>query len=165
MKKYQPYFSAAINIGFIVLVLFLIFRKDNQIVKVPGKRTLERRIEHTKELIPTYINANNSDKKEINALGLTVDELRESLEKAKKHRDTVIIVRTQDSLIYVLSTQGTVKDSLINRLEKVVGLQDQTIKNQDTLIMVKDHDIRKVKRQRNIATGLAALLGGVLIIL
>lgn len=165
MKKYQPYFSAAINIGFIVLVLFLIFRKDNQIVKVPGKRTLERRIEHTKELIPTYINANNSDKKEINALGLTVDELRESLEKAKKHRDTVIIIRTQDSLIYVLSTQGTVKDSLINRLEKVVGLQDQTIKNQDTLIMVKDHDIRKVKRQRNIATGLAALLGGVLIIL
>lgn len=165
MKKYQPYFSAAINIGFIVLVLFLIFRKDNQIVKVPGKRTLERRIEHTKELIPTYINANNSDKKEINALGLTVDELRESLEKAKKHRDTVIIIRTQDSLIYVLSTQGTVKDSLINRLEKVVDLQDQTIKNQDTLIMVKDHDIRKVKRQRNIATGLAALLGGVLIIL
>lgn len=165
MKKYQPYFSIALNIGFIVFVLFLIFRKDNQIVKVPGKRTLERRIEHTKELIPTYINANNSDKKEINALGLTVDELRESLEKAKKHRDTVIIVRTQDSLIYVLSTQGTVKDSLINRLEKVVGLQDQTIKNQDTLIMVKDHDIRKVKRQRNIATGLAALLGGVLIIL
>lgn len=165
MKKYQPYFSIALNIGFIVFVLFLIFRKDNQIVKVPGKRTLERRIEHTKELIPTYINANNSDKKEINALGLTVDELRESLEKAKKHRDTVIIIRTQDSLIYVLSTQGTVKDSLINRLEKVVGLQDQTIKNQDTLIMVKDHDIRKVKRQRNIATGLAALLGGVLIIL
>lgn len=164
MKKYQPQISLFINVGFILLVLFLIFRKDNQIVKVPGKRTLEKRIEHTKELVPVYLKANTSDKKQIQALGTTIEELSLSLEGAKARRDTVIIVKTQDSLIYVLSAQGTIKDSVITRLDKVVTLQGETIKNQDTLIMVKNNDIKRYKRQRNVTTAVAVLLGGLLIV-
>jgi hypothetical protein len=164
MKKYQSQISLIINVGFILLVLFLIFRKDNQIVKVPGKRTLEKRIEHTKELVPIYLKANNTDKKQIQALGTTIEELSLSLESAKSRRDTVIIVKTQDSLIYVLSAQSNIKDSVITRLEKVVTLQGETIKNQDTLIMVKNNDIKRYKRQRNVTTAVAVLLGGLLIV-
>jgi hypothetical protein len=165
MKKNAPLINLFLTLSLGVVVLLGIFQKEPQIIKVPGKKTLEKRIEHTKELVPVYLRNNTTDKKQIAILGNTIDELADELSIAKNRRDTVIILKTQDTLIASLFKQGVLKDSVISRLETVVSLQDQTIQNQDTLLKVRIAEVKRYKRQRNITAAVATIFGGFLILL
>jgi hypothetical protein len=165
IKKNTHLINLLLTVALGIVVFISIFNKQPQIVEVPGKKTLEKRIEHTKELVPIYLKANGTDKKQIVALGNTIDGLAHELSIAKNRRDTVIILKTQDSLIASLLTQGVLKDSVISRLETAVDLQDQTIKNQDTLLQIRIAEVKKYKRQRNITTAVATIFGGFLILL
>jgi hypothetical protein len=165
MKKNAPLINLFLTLSLGVVVLLGIFQKEPQIIKVPGKKTLEKRIEHTRELVPIYLRNNTTDKKQIAILGNTIDELADELSIAKNRRDTVIILKTQDTLIASLFKQGVLKDSVISRLETVVSLQDQTIQNQDTLLKVRIAEVKRYKRQRNITAAVATIFGGFLILL
>jgi hypothetical protein len=155
---------------FVVILLFggmllhLYFRKDIQVYPVPSQKTLVRTIEKQKSEIPTYITKIETDKKVINLLGTQLDSLQAELQRVKNKRDTFQIIQVQDSMIVVLFKQGMKKDTVIFNLEKVTNIQDGIIKNQDTLLRLKDLDIKRFKRQRNGAIVTSAILGTLLIL-
>lgn len=146
------------------LALFLLFRKDTQIIKVPTKRVLEKRIEKLQQLRPQYYIQNNTDKKLITNLDAQLKSLQEELGLLKLKRDTFQIISTQDDIINILSSQGRLKDSVIFRLEVLDSANQAVIANQDTLLRINKVDIKRVKRQRNIAVVTSALLGTLLIL-
>lgn len=147
-----------------VLAMFLIFRKDTQIINVPSKKVIERRVEKLQTLRPQYYIQNNTDKKTISALGERLRSMQEQLGLLKLKRDTFQIIRTQDDVISILLSQGRLKDSVIFRLETLDTVNQSIIANQDTLLKINKVDLKRVKRQRNIAIVTSTLLGTLLIL-
>lgn len=147
-----------------VLAMFLIFRKDTQIINVPSKKVIERRVEKLQTIRPQYYIQNNTDKKTISALGERLRSVQEQLGLLKLKRDTFQIIRTQDDVISILLSQGRLKDSVIFRLETLDTVNQSIIANQDTLLKINKVDLKRVKRQRNIAIVTSTLLGTLLIL-
>lgn len=124
-----------VAVSFVVLWV-LIFRKPQQIYKTTPTKTIERIIEGKKEYI--YTN------------GQRIETLKKTLVEYKTYFDTVNIIKFQDSLIIFQDTQ-------IIRLTEVTKLQD-------TVIDKLKFDNKRLKRQRNIAIGIAAITTGISIV-
>jgi len=146
------------------IVAFLYLRKDSQIIPVPVVSTLEKRIETQKELIPQITTQIKTDKKLVDSLSRKISEINEQLKVSKQKHDTVLIIKEQDKLITELFKESQKKDCVITNLDKLVGVQEIIIKNQDTLILVDKAQIKKLKRQRNIAI-LTTIVAGVVAII
>lgn len=151
-----------ILLGLIVLHLF--FRKDVQVLPVPTEKVIVKRIEQAKGEVNNYETIVQTDKKLVQELGGQIDNLFAELESLKNKRDTFKIIQKQDTLIGVLVKQSIVKDSVISGLDKMVFLQKGIIRDQDTVILLKDAKIKKLKRQRNISILTNGLLLTLLII-
>lgn len=116
--------------GFIVVML--LFKKDsNQVVATTPTRKLKNQI--------VLLKGNTQDRTQ------RIETLRNTITTYETKRDTVNIVRYQDSLILVQDTQ-------------IVKLTEIT-KIQDTVIMQLESDRKRLKRQRNIAVGASVILG------
>lgn len=164
LKKYYFYTNLVLLTIVGSMVMFLIFRKDTQIIKVPSKKIIERRIEKLQELRPQYYIQNKSDKKFIASLDEQIKKMQEQLGLIKLKRDTFQIIRTQDGLIDVLIAQGRLKDSVIFRLEALDSVNQNIIANQDTILRIDKVDLKRAKRQRNIAILTSTVLGTLLIL-
>ena len=151
-------------LAILILVLILVFKRNDQIVKIPKYKTVERVIEKQKDSVLIFNTKVVQDKKLIDTLNSKINGLQTTLETFKREKDTVRILHTQDELIGSLFEQSSAKDTLIVTLEKSVSLRDGIIKNQDTLLLIQKAKVKQVKRQRNISLLGNVILGGLLII-
>ena len=116
----------------LLLVYIVFFKKDyNQVVATTPTRKLKNQI--------VLLKGNAQDRTQ------RIETLRNTITTYETKRDTVNIVRYQDSLILVQDTQ-------------IVKLTEIT-KIQDTVIMQLESDRKRLKRQRNIAVGASVILG------
>jgi hypothetical protein len=161
IKKVALVVSYAILAAVIIL---LYFRKDTQIVKVPSEKVINNRIEAEKQAINSYTTVISTDKAMIELFNSKIDSLSSEVAKAKAVKDTVRIIREQDTLIGTLFAQGQVKDSVIGNQDRVITIYKSTVANQDTLLKIKGVDLKRVKRQRNISLIVNGVLTTLLII-
>lgn len=116
----------------LLMVYVVFFKKDsNQVVATTPTRKLKNQI--------VLLKGNAQDRTQ------RIETLRNTITTYETKRDTVNIVRYQDSLILVQDTQ-------------IVKLTEIT-KIQDTVIMQLESDRKRLKRQRNIAVGASVILG------
>lgn len=164
IKKYRPQILQTIIFIIGLMVLYFFLRKDAQIIRVPKVKTLVKTIETEKQLAANYTTVISTDKAVVKLLNGRIEDMLSELERIKASKDTFKIVQQQDTLIGLLVKQGDIKDSVINNQDKVITIHQSTIKNQDTLILLKDHEIKKVKRQRNLSLITNGILTTLLII-
>ena len=157
--------AIGVSYGILAMIIILLyFRKDTQIVKVSSKETLNNRIEAEKQAINSYTTVISTDKAMIALFNSKIDSLSSEVARAKSVKDTVRIIREQDTLIGTLFAQGQVKDSVIVNQDRVITIYKSTVANQDTLLKIKDADLKRVKRQRNISLIVNGVLTTLLII-
>ena len=121
-----------------IIIVLLYFRKDTQIVKVSSKETLNNRIEAEKQSINSYTTVISTDKAMIALFNSKIDSLSSEVARAKAVKDTVRIIKEQDTLIGTLFAQGQIKDSVIGNQDQVITIYKSTVANQDTLLKIKD---------------------------
>lgn len=141
-----------------LLCIYLVFRPDNQIIKIGKPKTYiknihqkEKRIEHTERtLVPNL--------KQIDILNAQVDGLMDEVNRLRMLRDTVKLVPMQDTLIEALYKDNKIKDTVIGKYQLIVSDLKEISRNKDTLLAIKDNKIVKLRRQRNtfiLATGVS----------
>lgn len=152
------------QIAFGIILLFLLFRPDNQIIKTSKPKTIVNNIhqkeEHYREIEKSII----PDNAQIQRLNGTVADLMEQVLYLKEHRDTAMLIETQDTLIGTLYHQGQIKDTVISKQGLVIADLKYISSSKDTLLLIKDARIKKVVRQRNIFMIISGLMTGVAII-
>ena len=90
--------------------------------------------------------------------------LMAQLDSLKRLRDTVLIIRHQDTVILFQEQEKLLMRQVINDLDSVnTGLR-YVVSAKDTIISIKDQQIRKVKRQRNWSLIANGVLTGLLIL-
>jgi hypothetical protein len=84
-------------------------------------------------------------KEKIKYIGDTISIVEVRLQKAKKERDTITILKTQDTII---------------KFQKIeIRLQDTLIKKQDTIIIEKQDSIKKLRFKNKLSFGLGFAAG------
>lgn len=161
-KKQDIILLSQIILG--LLFLYLVFRKDTQIIKTSSPKTIMNNIQNREKQIQTIEKSLVPDNAQIKKLNGTVAELMEQVLYLKNNRDTAILVQTQDTLIGVLYYQGQIKDTVINKQQIIIGDLKYINQSKDTLLAIKDDKIKKVQRQRNIFMITSGVLTGILII-
>lgn len=138
--------------------------KPKQTVQLPPIHEIETRIEYhdtiikqfeTKVIQSTYNNSILEDK---------IDQLSISLDSAKQSRDTLIIVKVQDTIIHTLKSSNDTLKSIITLKDSIILNKDYIIQSKDTIIDVLKVDLKKTKRQRNLIGIVGALIGVVAVI-
>lgn len=147
-----------------LLCIYLIFRPDNQIIKIGKPKTYINNIHNKEKETQTLEKSLVPDNAQIRRLNGTVAQLMEEVLYLKTHRDTAMLVETQDTLIGVLYHQGQIKDTVINKQEKIIDNLKYISNSKDTLMAIKDARIKKVIRQRNIFMISTGVLTGIAII-
>jgi hypothetical protein len=142
----------------------MVFKKDIQVIKYPKQRTIINNIQGKERSIQTIERSLIPDNAEIKRLNGTVSDLMNEVLLLKNRRDTAMLVETQDTLITVLYTQGQIKDTVINKQERIISDLKYISNSKDTLIAIKDAKIKKAIRQRNIFMITTGILTGIAIV-
>jgi len=158
-KQYQILAFAVI---FILLGLIL-FRKPEQIYQPSSNKTIIRNIDNSHDTIFNLNTGIQDEKRIIQAFNLKLSSLYDSLYRFKQIRDTFQIIQAQDTIIQYLVSQGASKDSVILLQQGIISQYEFITKSKDTLIAVKDFDLKRIKRQRNIAFIGAGVMTGIAI--
>ena len=140
-----------------IFLLLLLFKKDNQIVKVSNPKTIINNIKGKENQVrdrETVIKYNEEDVQRLNE---SFYNLQLELAKFKRGRDTINIIHTQDHIIDTLIYRDQKKDTIINNLKLNVADLKYVSQSKDTLLAIAKVDLKKVKRQRN-GLGVYALL-------
>lgn len=146
------------------MFLLLLFKKDKQIFPVSKPRIIERRIEGAEKVINNHTVQVIDQKKLSRQFDARIGTLMDSLIYFKDIRDTFNIVPIQDTLIGFLLAQGKVKDGIIAHQDTIISTQRYVINSKDTLLVLKDADLKRVKRQRNWSLVGNGILTGILIL-
>lgn len=127
-------------------------------------KVIEKRIESNNSNIELYRQQIIQDSIFKIVFNQRLNALQNSLTIAKSVKDTLLIIRNQDTIIqiqeriiYTLENTSEMKDS-------VIGSLYNTIRNQDTLININKQETNRIKKQRNWSLGINALLTTLLII-
>lgn len=120
MSKIFQYILITVTI---VCLVFLFFRKPQQIFKTTPIKIIETRVENNKGIVDSIV--------------IHQQTVRNEITHFKTVKDTVKIIKYQDSLITILDTQIVVMNTII--------------KDQDTIIDLLEFDNKRLKRQRNIS--------------
>lgn len=156
-----------------IIVAMLLFGNKNEVVLSPiepskqeiqiAERIIER---NTIEVVNQKVLA-LKERELIDALNLEVRELRSYLESIRDTSSLEVIVDVQDTIIVALNEENEGLYSLVSIKDSVISLQDEIIGAKDVVIASKDAKIKKLKRQRNIAVGVAiaegVIIGGILL--
>jgi hypothetical protein len=81
-----------------------------------------------------------------------------------KARDTLIIIKVQDTIIHTLKASNDTLKSIITLKDSIILNKDIIIQSKDTIIDVLEVDLKKTKRQRNLLGIIGAVLVGVAVV-
>lgn len=166
--KIEQYISKDKLIGFILIIiciLVVIFKPEPKpIYKVSPEKVIETRIENKESDVLELLNQVAVDRSVINSLHTELQKLKFDLKGFKKDKDTVQILRLQDIIIHAQDTTIAQYERMDKRKDSIIVDQRYIIKSKDTLLAVKDHEIKRVKKQRNISLLINAIQTGIIII-
>ena len=148
----------------ISIILLLIFRGNNKpIYNITPTKEIIKNIEGKESIINHYETKVIQDKKEVKKLQYKVGELSYQLDQLKQNRDTVQIIKIQDTIIYVQTVELEYMDSVVIGLDSIIVAQRFIINSKDTIIAIQNNEYKKVKRQRNISILFNGVLSAVAI--
>lgn len=133
--KNQVNLNTILTAAVIVIGLLIFFRKPQQTYALPVNKELKSRIRDLK--------------KDVEPRTLRIETVRNEVTRYKTERDTINIIRYQDTLIMIQDTQ-------------IVKLTEIT-KVQDTLITKLEFDNKRLKRQKRWLIASTAVLGTIAI--
>jgi len=159
MKNIQP----TLIILLIGLVIWLLI-KPKEVVQLAPIQEIETRIEYHDTIIKQF--ETKVIQKTINnqILEDKIDLLSLSLDSAKQSRDTVIIIKVQDTIIHTLKSSNDTLKSIITLKDGIISNKDSIIYGKDQIIEVLGVDIKKKKRQRNVLGLVGVALVGLLVV-
>ena len=159
MKNIQP----TLIILLIGLVIWLLI-KPKEVVKLPSVHEIETRIEYHDTIIKQF--ETKVIQKTINnqILEDKIDLLSLSLDSAKQSRDTLIIIKVQDTIIHTLKQSNDTLKSIITLKDGIISNKDSIIYGKDQIIDVLGADLKKKKRQRNVLGLVGVALVGLLVV-
>ena len=150
-----------IAVGIIVIILMLVFKKDRQVFEVPKIVEVEKIIEGKETVIERVQVEIVKESKLIKRLSTQIEQLRIELMEVKQAKDTVRIIEVQDTIIDKLTITNKRLDTTIILRDSVIVDQRYIIESHDTIKQVQEHDIKRLKRQRNVGiliTGVVTLI-------
>lgn len=162
MKINQLIQITAFGVVFLLLGLILM-RKPKQVFQHGSNKVITNNIDNSHDTIIELNNGILKEKAIIQAMDKQLKVLFNELEQIKARRDTFEIIQQQDTIISFLVRQGASKDSVILLQEGVIKQYEFISKSKDTLIAVKDFDLKRIKRQRNLSFVANGVLTGILI--
>ena len=145
------------------LCLWLLI-KPKEVVQLAPIHEIETRIEYHDTIIKQFetkviqTTANNQ------ILEDKIDLLSISLDSAKEARDTIIIIKVQDTIIHTLKASNDTLKTIIGLKDSIISNKDSIIKGKDEIIQVQVTEIVKFKRQRNVLGTIAAALVGLFVL-
>lgn len=154
----------AIANGLLFYLLFTTKGSETAFYNSSTPKVIEKRIESNNSNIELYRQQIRQDSLFKKVFNQRLNSLQNSLSIAKSVKDTVLIIRNQDTIIqiqeriiYTLENTSELKDS-------VIGTLYNTIKNKDTLITIHKQETKRIKKQRNWSLAVNALLTTLLIV-
>jgi len=148
-------------VGIVVIILMLVFKQDRQVFEVPKIVEVEKIIEGKETVIERVQVEIVKESKLIKRLSTQIEQLRIELMEVKQAKDTVKIIEVQDTIIDKLTITNKRLDTTIILRDSVIVDQRYIIESHDTIKQVQEHDIKRLKRQRNIGiliTGVVTLI-------
>jgi hypothetical protein len=163
-RGFQVAILSIIFYGFFYTIFFSDNNKSSAVYQSSKPKVIEKRIETNNSNIELYRQQIRQDSLFKIVFNQRLNSLQKSLSIAKSVKDTVLIIRNQDTIIriqeriiYTLENTSTIKDSII-------GTLSNTIQNQDTLITFHKQQTKRIKKQRNWLIAGNVLLGTLLIL-
>lgn len=152
-------------LAIISLIFIVVFRKDPApIYPVREVKTIEKAVQGKEKEIHNYFTQVNNEKKIIEVISKEIKDLRVQLDQVKAEKDTVLIIQIQDTLINLLTNENTHLRKVVANQDSIIVAQRYIINSKDTIIAVKDSQIKKVKRQRNWSLAANGVLTGLVIL-
>jgi len=148
-------------VGIVVIILMLVFKQDKQVFEVPKIVEVEKIIEGKETVIERVQVEIVKESKLIKRLSTQIEQLRIELMEVKQAKDTVKIIEVQDTIIDKLTITNKRLDTTIILRDSVIVDQRYIIESHDTINKVQEHNIKRLKRQRNIGiliTGVVTLI-------
>jgi len=148
-------------VGIVVIILMLVFKQDRQVFEVPKIVEVEKIIEGKETVIERVQVEIVKESKLIKRLSTQIEQLRIELMEVKQAKDTVKIIEVQDTIIDKLTITNKRLDTTIILRDSVIVDQRYIIESHDTINKVQEHNIKRLKRQRNIGiliTGVVTLI-------
>lgn len=147
-----------------VMCFILLQREPKHVYPVSTQKTIERRIEGKETIIKEKGKVIDNSKLIISQLNNGLFDLQAQLDAVKNSRDTFNIVQIQDTMIHTLYRRDKEKDIIIANQDTIITAQRYIINSKDTIISIKELDIKKLKKQRNWSLILNGILTGGLIL-
>lgn len=149
----------------IICILLIVFKRDSpQIYTVAPQKTIVTRIENKEKDIIGLMNQIAIDRQVIQHIGKQLKDIKNQLADAKVKKDTASIVKLQDVVIAKQDTTIYQFIKMDRKKDSVIVDQRYIINSKDTIIAIQQHDIKKVKKQRNISVMINVVLAALLII-
>jgi len=147
-----------------VMCFILLMREPKQVYPVSTQKTIEKRIEGKETIIKEKGKVIDNSKLIISQLNNGLFDLQAQLDAVRNSRDTFNIVQIQDTMIHTLYRRDKEKDIIIANQDTIITAQRYIINSKDTIISIKELDIKKLKKQRNWSLILNGILTGGLIL-
>lgn len=152
-------------LAIISLIIIVVFRKEpTPVYPIREVKTIEKAVQGKEKEINNYITQVTNDKKIIAAISKEIKDLRIQLDHVKSEKDTVLIIQIQDTLINLLTNENTHLRKVVANQDSIIVAQRYIINSKDTIIAVKDNQIKKVKHQRNWSLAANGVLTGLVIL-
>lgn len=154
----------------IIVLVTVLFKGKKDVDLTPTKqevKVVERIIEKNTIEIVKQKGLADQELLRIKELSREVNELRGYLDAIRDTSTCEMIVYVQDTLIVALNEENEGLYNLVDIKDSVISLQDEVISAKDTVISSLEVKYKKLKRQRNIAVGVAiaegVIIGGILL--
>ncbi len=163
MSQFNRFLPGLIFIGILTLIFLMVFRPEPApIFKVSPVKKVVERIEQKETDVSALMEQISNDKSLIISINGQLTELKRKLNNAKLGSDTLRIIQMQDLVINTQDSSIARYEQLTKRQDSVIIDQRYIINSKDTIIALKDHQIRKVKKQRNRSLILNGVAAGIL---
>lgn len=148
----------------LICIAVLIFKPDPQpVYSVTPEKIIETRIQNKEEDILGLMNQIVVDRKIISNINSQLKNFKLYLAGAKVQHDTLKILRLQDIIINKQDTTIVQYERMDQKKDSVIIGQRYIINSKDTIIAIKDHEIKRFKRQRNISLLLNAIQTAIIV--
>lgn len=148
------------NISIIILAAVIVYLllQPNQPIQLPPIKQFETRIKNNYDTITKYETKIVNKWFSNDQLESELNDLYDSLEVYKQKKDTVRIIVTQSNSIVKLQQSNDTLKTIIVYKDTIISKQKNIIADKDTIILIKDNKLKKVKRQRNISIAVVTAL-------
>lgn len=148
------------NLSIIILAAVIVYLllQPNQPIQLPTIKQIETRIKNNYDTITKHETKIVNKWFSNDQLESELNDLYDSLEVYKQKKDTVRIVVTQSNSIVKLQQSNDTLKTIIVYKDTIISKQKNIIADKDTIILIKDNKLKKVKRQRNISIAVVTAL-------